>query len=95
VDDLRLWPDRSGCHGRQADEGIIADGGDAFQRDVASALDGPFVVLFEQDSADEACDGRFVGEDADNLGAALDLAIEAFQRIGGVELYPVLAGKLM
>jgi hypothetical protein len=48
-----------------------------FQRHVAGALDGPFVVLFEQDRADEAGDGVLIGEDADNLGPPLDLAIEA------------------
>ena len=43
----RLGPGRSGYQGWQADGGIIADRGDAFQRHVAGALDGPFVVLFE------------------------------------------------
>ena len=44
-----------------------------------------------------------VGEDADDLGAALDLAVEPLQRIGGMDLRPViprfregrLLGKLM
>ena len=36
------------CHGGQADERIIADGSGAFQARVASALDGPFVVLLKQ-----------------------------------------------
>ena len=40
-DDIRIEPDRSVCRDRQADEWIIADGRDAFQRDVASALDSP------------------------------------------------------
>lgn len=48
------------------------------------------VVLFEQDGADEAGDGGFVGEDADDLGTPLDLAVEAFERIDGVQLDPVL-----
>jgi len=77
----RLWPGWSGGHGWQADDGIIADRRDAFQCDVASALDGPFVVLFEQDRADEPGDGGLVGEDADDLGAALDLAVEALERV--------------
>jgi len=34
--------------------------------------------LFEQQRADEANDGIIVGEGADDLGASLDLAIEAF-----------------
>jgi hypothetical protein len=37
----RMWPVWSGCHGGQADEGIIADGSNAFQGHVAGPLDGP------------------------------------------------------
>ena len=86
--------DRSACHGGQADEGIIAQRGDGFQRHVAGALDGPFVVLFEQEGADEADDGVLVGEDADDVGAPLDLAVEALDRVGRVQLGAVLlAGR--
>ena len=61
------------------------------------------IILLEQDSADQAGDGICVGEDADDVGAALDLAIESLQRVGGVDLRPVvprfregkLLGKLM
>jgi hypothetical protein len=42
--------------------------------------------LFEQDGSDETPDSGLVGEDADDLGAPLDLAVEAFDRIGGVQL---------
>ena len=38
--------------------------GDGFQRHVTDTLDGPFIVLFEQDRADKADDGVFVGEDS-------------------------------
>ena len=58
-------------------------------------MDGPFVVLFEQDGADKAGNGGFVGEDADDLGAALDLAVEAFDGIGGVQLGEMLWGELI
>jgi hypothetical protein len=51
---------KSGCHGGQADEGIIADGGDAFQSHVTGTLDGPLVVLFEQEGADQAEDCSLV-----------------------------------
>ena len=44
---------------------------DGFQRHVAGALDGPLVILFEEQRADEADDGLAVWEDADDLGAAL------------------------
>ena len=90
ADDLRVEPDRSASRDGQTDDGIIADWSNAFQRDVAGTLDGPLVVLFEQDGADEAGNGSFVGEGADNLGAALDLAIEALERIGGMQLGAVL-----
>jgi hypothetical protein len=42
--------------------------GRCFQRDAAGALDGPFVVLLEQDRADESDDGGFAGQDADDFG---------------------------
>ena len=50
-------------------------------RHVAGSLDSPFVVLFEQNGADEAGDGVVVGEDADDLGASLDFAVEAVDRL--------------
>ena len=66
---------------------------DGFQRHVTRTLDRPFVVLFEQDGSDETPDGGLVGEDADDLGAPLDLAVEAFDRIGGVQLGPMRGWK--
>jgi hypothetical protein len=42
--------------------------------------DGPFIVLFEQQRADEAGDGVFIREDADRIRAPLDLNIEALER---------------
>lgn len=72
-------------HSREHDDGIIAERRHGFKGHVASSLDGPFIALFHEDGADEARDGRFVGEDADDVGPALDLAIEAFNGIGAVE----------
>ena len=60
------------CYGGQADDGIIAQGRDSFQRHVARPLHGPLIVLFEQDSPDQAYDGVFIGENADDIGAPLD-----------------------
>ena len=57
---------------------------DGFQAHVAGSLDRPLIVLFKQQCADEADDGGFIGEDADNLAAALDLAIEPFGWVGAV-----------
>ena len=42
----------------------------------------PLVVLFGQDRADEPPDGRLVGEDADHVGAALELLVQSLGRIG-------------
>ena len=61
---------------------------------MAGALDGPFVVLLHQDRADEADDGVIVREDADDVGAALDLAVEPLDGIGRTDLVPVLLGKV-
>jgi hypothetical protein len=38
--------------------------------------------------------GGLVGEDADALGAPLDLAVEASDRIGGVQLGPMRGGNI-
>ena len=93
--DRRPWPGLSGCHRRQSDDGIIADGRDGFQRHVAGALDCPFIILFQQDGPGEPDDGLVVGEDADDLGAALDLAVDALDRIGRVQLRAMRRRKLM
>jgi hypothetical protein len=53
-----------------------------YKRHVAGALCGPLVGLLEEECADEPDNGRFVETDADDIGAARDLAIEALQRIG-------------
>ena len=66
--------------------GIIAQRRDGFQCHGAAALDGRFIVLFEQQGADEAGDGVLVGEVADHISAALDLPVHAFERIGRVQL---------
>jgi hypothetical protein len=70
-DDFRGRPDWSDHHGWQSDDGVIAQGGHGFQRHVSSALDRPFVVLLEEDGADEPDDDVVVGADADDLGPAL------------------------
>ena len=74
----------------QPDDGIIAQGGDGFQRHVSGALDSPFIVLLQKDCANEPDDRSLVGKDADDFGAPLDLAVEALDRIRGMQLRPVL-----
>jgi hypothetical protein len=82
----------SGRHGWQTDGCIIADGAESFQAHVAS-LYCLFVVLLGQDGADQAYDRDLVGEDADHIGAALDLPIQPFEWIGAVDLGTVLLGE--
>jgi hypothetical protein len=48
---------------------------------MSGPLHCPFIVLFEQDCADEAHDRIVVREDSDDLGAPLDLAVETLDRI--------------
>jgi hypothetical protein len=50
--------------------------------------------LFEQQGADEADDGIIVWEDADDFGAPLDLAVEALDRVGRVQLGAMLLGHV-
>ena len=85
----------SSGRGGQLDGGIMAQGSDGFQGHVASAVNGPFVVLLKQDSTGETSDGGLVGEDADDVGAAPDLAVEALQRVGRRELGGGSLGKLI
>ena len=58
--------------------------------DVWRALDGPLIILFQQDGADEFGRWRLHWEDADDLCASLDLADRPFDRVGGVQLGAVL-----
>ncbi len=55
--------------------------------------DGPVVVLFAEDRADEADDGFAVGEDADDVGAAAEFLVEALLGVVGPDLAPVLLGE--
>ena len=56
--------------GGQHEGEIIAQRRDRFQGHVAGPLHRPFVVLLEEDGADEAGDGGFVPQNADDRGAA-------------------------
>ena len=89
------WTAASGCDCCQADGGIIAQRSDGFQAHVASALHGPLIILFEQQRTDESDDGSLVWEDADHVTASLDLAVEAFERVGPVDLGTVLCGEVV
>ncbi len=64
----------SGSQGWQTNGSTLAEWGDGLKGYVAGSLDGPLVVLLEQEGADEARDRRLVGIDADDVGASLDPA---------------------
>lgn len=49
---------------------------------------------FSRETADHGGDGALVGIDADNIGAALDFAIEALDGVGAVDLGAVLAREV-
>ncbi len=84
----RHLPQRQRTEGRQGTRrghlllvglGVVVDEakpavGEDLEADVAALL-GPFVVLFGEDCDDEADEGGPVGEDADDVGAAADLAV--------------------
>ena len=48
---------------------------------VAHLLETAPVILREEDRTDGAGDGVFGGEDADDVGAALDFSMEPFDRV--------------
>jgi hypothetical protein len=61
----------------------------------AAARDSPFLVGLEHQGADEANDGIVVREDADDVGAALDFAVHAFERVGQAIWARCSRGKYM
>lgn len=56
----KVIPRKAGAIRGQPDVGILAEVGEGF-RGSCWALQGPFVVLHQQQSADQAVDGRLVG----------------------------------
>ena len=46
-------------------------------------------------SAVDTGDGGLVGKDADHIGASLDLLVEAFERVRGVDFRPVVGRKTL
>ena len=68
---------------------------DRLQRVVAevAAADEPFVVLLDDDAGGEPDQGAVVGEDADDVGAPTDLAVDPLERVGRAQLRPVVGGE--
>ena len=58
-------------------------------------LEQPLIVLFEQHGADQPGDAGLVGEDADDIGAPLDLFVQPLQRVGAVSLVRCWGEKVM
>jgi hypothetical protein len=56
----------------------------------APALELPFLLLLQQLAAHQAGDRGVIGEDTDDIGAALDLLVEPLERVGAPDLAPVL-----
>lgn len=54
------------------------------------ALKRPFIVLFQQQYADDTDDGVVVGKDAGYICAPLDRAAQALDGVGGVQLRRML-----
>src|SRR5690348_18295617 len=69
---------------QQGVEGVVAE---------VALADEPFVVLFEHDAGGESDQGAVVGEDADDVAAAAGLAVDAFERVGRAQLWPVVGGE--
>jgi len=53
----------------------------------------PFFAGFGQERADQPQQGRFVGKDAGDPGAAFEFHVDAFERVGGAQAALVGAGK--
>ena len=58
-----------------------------------AAPDEPLVVLLDHDAGGEPDQGAVVGEDADDVGAPADLAVDPLERVGGAQLRPVVGGE--
>ena len=52
--------------------------------------DEPFVVLLDDEAGGETDQRAVVGEDADDVGAAADLAVDPLERVRRAELGPVV-----
>jgi hypothetical protein len=73
---VEVWPDR-----RQSAASKFGHSLDLH----VTAPEQPFIILLEQDGADQAGDAGLVEEDADDIGAPFDYLIETSKRIGAVQ----------
>lgn len=54
-----------------------------------TAGDGSLVILLQPNCPDKTSDGCHIEKDTNNIGAALNFLVEAFERIGRVHLLPM------
>jgi hypothetical protein len=85
--------DQAANAGRLTVSETIPEWRDGFQRHGAGALDGPLIILLQQDRTDWPGDGVLVGEDGDDVASPFDPAVQSFNRVGGVYFGPMLGGK--
>ncbi len=85
----------SGGQDGQAALGTVAERSGGLKGHVAGSLDRPLVGLLQQERADQASDRGLVGKDADDVGTALDLAVQPLERVDRMQLGPVAAVKFM
>src|SRR4249919_3855028 len=83
------WLSGSGCGGQRQLLGVVGEVCDGRGGDVAAFGRDHLVVDLDEQGADEADHGRLVREDPDDVGAALELAVESLDRIVGPDLRPV------
>ena len=68
----------SGGHGGQPDGRGVGEMGEGLKAHAALG-DGPLVVVLEHERANQADHGVVVWKNADHVGAALDLAVDALR----------------
>jgi len=68
---------------------LLEERGERVEAQVA-APDEPFVVLLDHDHRRQPDERAVVREDADDVGAAADLAVEPVKRVRGTELARVV-----
>ena len=63
------------------------------QTEVAAISSLPLVIDLDQDRACQTKDRRLIRKHTDHIRSALDLLVEAFQRIGRIDAGPMLLGS--
>lgn len=88
------WPLLQGGDSCRVHGCSVANSGDGFQRHVAAG-DGPLVVLFEHEGADQAGDGCLVRKNSHDIGSPFDFLVQALKRVRRVDFRPVVTRKTL